>query len=48
MTMAALDSELGGGAAHASGAKWQVWALAIVVLGCLATVGYTVVEIFWG
>jgi hypothetical protein len=33
---------------HAHRAKWQGWVLALVVLGCLATAGYAVVETFWG
>jgi hypothetical protein len=33
---------------HAREAKWQGWVLALVVLGCLATAGYAVVETFWG
>lgn len=33
---------------HAHEARWQGWVAALVVLGCLATAGYTIVEIFWG
>lgn len=28
--------------------RWPTWAGAIVVLGCLVTVAYTIVETFWG
>jgi len=33
---------------HAHEAKWQIWMIALVVLGCLATAGYAIVETFWG
>lgn len=33
---------------HAHEAKWQRWVAALVVLGCLATAGYAIVETFWG
>lgn len=33
---------------HAHEAKWQGWVVALVVLGCLATAGYAIVETFWG
>lgn len=33
---------------HAHAAKWQGWVLALVVLGCLGTAGYAIVETFWG
>jgi hypothetical protein len=33
---------------HAHEAKWQIWVAALVVLGCLATAGYAIVETFWG
>jgi hypothetical protein len=47
-TMMAPDRELDSGPPHAHQAKWQAWALVLVVLGCLATAGYAVVENFWG
>jgi hypothetical protein len=34
--------------AHAHAAKWQGWLVAFIVLGCLATAGYAVIETFWG
>ena len=44
----ASDHELGSAPPHASQAKWQRWAVVLVVLGCLATAGYAAVETFWG
>lgn len=32
----------------ASSKVWQIWAGVIVLLGCIATAAYAVVENFWG
>jgi hypothetical protein len=40
--------EFGSAPPHAHQAKWQTWAVVLVVVGCLATVAYAVVENFWG
>ena len=32
----------------AAQAKWQVWALLVVIAGSVLTAAYAVVETFWG
>jgi hypothetical protein len=43
-----LEQDQGSEPPHAYQAKWQTWAVVVVILGCLATAGYAFVETFWG
>jgi hypothetical protein len=33
---------------HREEGRWQIWAGAVVLLGCLLTAAYAVMEMFWG